>query len=133
MDTPTGYVQGLSAAEAVSSDRPISRADEQFKPVKQLQAMIETKRILIRDIERLQDRDTYLRERNKQVATMEAARAVIEGLDSRYANGPIFIARLQKEIADLEGKVALTENQSQVKKFLELKAMLAAAGIAADA
>lgn len=127
--TPAGYVQGMSAVEAASTDRPVSRADEMFQPVKQLKDMIDTKRILINSIKREQDYEVYLRQRGKWVAEIDHLRTCIEGLDNRYVNGPAIIERLEKEIADLEIKVKMTEDKAAINKYLDLMKMLNASGV----
>ena len=123
---PAGYVQGISTQQA--ADRPLSRLDEQFKPVKKLQDMLDTKRILLRDVESIQDRERYLRIRGGWELQVKQLLENIEALDTRYANGPQITERLKKEIEHLETQIRITEHKAQILKAQQAMETLRAAG-----
>lgn len=128
MSTPSGFADGQYVAgrtaeqlQAAAVNAPASRADDIFQPARQIKEMLETKRMMRRDIEHICDSSGYYkRERERLVAQINALQFRLEGIDSRRNNGPAMLARIDADIVALEGKLKETEAKEQVQKLFNL-------------
>jgi hypothetical protein len=109
-----------AAEQPANLSAPVSQADNLFQPARQIKDMLETKRILRKDVARIcNNTDGYYdREHARLVAAAKHINDQLEALQARFTNGPAMLERLDRETAELETKLKITEEKELFNKML---------------
>lgn len=116
---PLGYQPGIRADEHVQAEPMLSRADEPFKPARQLRDEIDTKHILRDNIVRAMTDEYYQREKARLTGILTNVQMQLTGLELNREQGPDRIAAVDRDIQRLQEQLVATQNKADLEKLFK--------------